>query len=202
MDKCTGPLEHPLPLTIVLIYSAVASVALTTLPPIRWPFYFSDVLAIATIVHFATLILITYSHGASTTSYEVRLFVLKGFVAVIYSYQFRLLEEVGKLLKKGNSPQWPLVVYYSSSLALIGTMFFFANWTHRHMTPHAQAAPWRYYAMRIIGIAVLTVGILGEFFNLIVSENAIRWGVAVAISIMNVIYFSSRPWKRFVHAST
>jgi|ERR1017187_2527794 cytochrome bd-type quinol oxidase subunit 2 len=198
--KLKRALEHPLFLTIIILYSGIIGYGLTVFPPVRWPLQITDVFMGATFVLLLGLTTATYAHAVVAHRYEVRLFFLKCLVGLLLVWQFRLMDAAHEALKSGESRKSQLICFYVSHILLVSTMFPVAGILSAAMLPKdKQDAKRRYHPLRYVGIVVPFLAALTEVFW----ENHSRrllWSrrvSAVILLFLALTYLRSKPWARF-----
>jgi hypothetical protein len=83
-------------------------------------------------------------------------------------------------------------------------MLLFVKWTSSHMTPAAQAdAATRYSRLRMASLVGVTSAAIFEILASTwpAARDALpysRWAVAALMLLLSALYFTDRPWNRFV----
>lgn len=87
------------------------------------------------IKHHTSLIGLTYSQcPVGHRRKELQIFMLEFVVALIYCWQFRLLDKVGLVCQSGHSPKWLIITFYLSHIGLVLTMLPFRYLSEENIT--------------------------------------------------------------------
>jgi len=203
--KLKRALEHPLFLTIIILYSGIIGYGLTVFPPIRWPLEITDVFMGATFVLLLGLTTSTYAHAVVASQFEVELFFYKCLTGLLLVWQFRLMDAASEAFKNGEPRKWQLIFYYISHIVLVLLMRPITKILSAAMLPAAKPrAAWRYHLLRKTGLAVPIIAALIECFG---GKHAqcIMWSRRVSactLLLLALTYLWSKPWARFQEDET
>ena len=205
--KLRKALEHPLFLTIIILYSGIIGYGLTLFPPVRWPLQITDVFMGATFVLLLGLTTATYAHAVVAHKYEVRLFFLKCLSGLLLVWQFRLMDAAHEALKTGDPRKSQFICYYVAHILLVSTMFPIAGILSAAMLPKdKQEVKRRYHPLRYIGLVVpLLAALIEVWFFWEKHSPCLLWSRRVSAAILlllALIYLRSKPWARFQEDET
>lgn len=203
MAKEQNALSHPFFLTLIVLYAGTIGVGLACFPPIRLPLVFTDLLLAAYFIYFIALTVVIYAHGAVTLSYGLDIFLLECFIAVIFAWSFRLLYSASEALVCDKPATLQIVGYYLTHVILVFTTVLFRRLTYSQMSDSArETARTRYMLMLVLSLIIVIAGAIIEVVaptrpalgaTLIVARRAI----AGLMMTFVVLYFRSKPWRRF-----
>lgn len=178
--------DHPLLLTIVLLYSIVIGLPLDDWPPIRLPVTPSDLFIFSVVILALARIVLTFFYASGASTYPGKIFALEVIVAFIFVAQFRVLLDSRVNSDSGS----PLALYYWMQLLLIGTMIVW-SFLNRH------ARPMTVIVLRLFGLGAAILGLGGELIplNPTIRSNT-RYLVAGVFVALALVYGLSAPWRK------
>lgn len=158
----------------------------------RLPYYFSDLLALTAAFHLACLIGLTYSQSpVGHRRKESQIFLLEFVVALMYCWQFRLLDKVGVVLQSEQSPKLLIITFYLSHIGLVLTMLPFRFLSEKNITFLESIK--KFWLLRVIGLATPVAGIAAELSDYCLGGYLpyIRWVIAVMLLALAIIWYIS-----------